>query len=568
MKQALRILTVLLFLAPIAASGQDFEVVSPVSKKIVFNVTESAKYFDSTIIIQNISDSIIRVSYELEPNEFRPFTFFYGFTQHTFLAYPKEKIVLPLTFDATNMGGFVRSKLILSYNTHRDTVALEGSSELNCLSDIGTRKNILFTNIGIGEKVCALLKAENTTKNPINIYEVNNVPTNDTNNLVLDTLVKLPFVLLPGENVTLATLCYTATKSNEWFGAEYYINTSLSSYIAIDVSVTSSIVEDTNLEKKCIDITQESSTIGPIIFRGDTTHTLFFKSNRYDTLYVNDVVFYGGDGLLFKMVKPLPDTIPPLSLTPVKVRFSPTTLLPVVKDRFAVDARFTTSCGEFSIDLSALALQPTADSIATPLFPDKEYILGMSASAPSFSQDFHFVNNGPSNVKIVSVSLLDPSPEFAITGIQPTNTLPFTLAPSEKMSVGVLFTPSQVGKVFFNQLVITTEQGLQSVSFPIQALRTTTSSVKESSDPNVSISLVPNPATTSVTIKTENTASISELTMYDVLGKSVKTLTPVSSSECTFDIEKSLARGSYIIRIVGKRTDGKPFVASRQLVIE
>lgn len=566
MKRAFFILAVLFLFTPLISMGQDFEVVSPVSKKITFKALDGEILYDSSIIVRNIDDSMHTISAFITPSS----SLFRIFGNEAVGQIPLkagQSMTLPLRFYSTSVGGYLRSYMRVSDSSFVDTVVVETTSILHIIDTNGRDGKVYFHNIKVGEKVCTPLKARNYTDKPINIYKIGEYTLSDTN-ISMDTLISLPYVLLPGEDITVANLCYKPSKINESFNIYYIVNSSLSSNTRIFLYANSTVAVDTILAKPCIQLSQENPIIGPVLFEGDTTHTLFFKSNRYDTIIVNDVVFYGGDGLLFNMVKPLPDTIAPLSLTPVKVRFSPTTLLPVVKDRFAVDARFNTSCGEFSIDLSALAMQPTADSIATPLFPDKEYILGMSASAPSFSQDFHFVNNGLTNVKIVSVGLADPSPEFAITGIQPTSTLPFTLAPGEKMSVSVLFTPSQTGKVFFNQLLITTDQGLQSLSYPLQALRTTTSGVKESSDPSVSVSLVPNPATTSVTVKVEGAGVIDEATMNNTMGNMVLLATR-PKAEWSWELKPDfIARGTYFIRVTGKTTDGKPFVASRRLVVE
>jgi hypothetical protein len=389
--------------------------------------------------------------------------------------------------------------------------------------------------------------------------------------LTIDTLIPPSYVILPGESVTLMQICFKGPP-NLYKDGDYSISYSINGQTReVRIYATYSTVVDTILLKPCVEVPKETRIIGPTIFNGTSETTVTLKSNRYTKQTISSVTFPDDiDGVFHLKGNQPPFEIAPLASLPLTFEFTPTITKPLVKDRFSSRVVISSSqCSNDLFSLAGLALSPTADSIATPLFPDKEYMLGMSSSAPSFSQDFHFVNNGLTNTKIVSVGLADPSPEFVVTNITPTNTLPFTLLPGEKMTVSVLFTPSQVGKVFFNQLIITTEQGIQSVSYPLQGIRTTTSSVQESSDPSVTVTLNPNPATTSVTVSVKGAGIIEEASMNNTIGNMVLLNSRPAKPEWTWELKPDfIMRGVYFIRINGKTSDGKPFVASRRLVVE
>ncbi len=564
MKQALRILAVLLFLAPIVASGQDFEVVGLTSGKIAVTKEVTTEFDTTGVVIKNISSGSITVQCAFDEDWFSVFGVSHDITSVSISV--GQSRTLKIKYRKFGNCGIFRANLSLISNTSTQIIIYEANIDCDLMKDKVYGMSIWRTNVGSQDSVP--MWATNTTNNVINVYDLSDSYTDSETGFQFTRFIPIPYVVLPGEKIKIGQVYFNPTKPNiDLVGNSHFQSSSNTDGFGFDIK--SNIFIDTNLSKPCLVITQEKPIIGPILFGGDVEHTLLFKSNRNYSQVLIGGVFLGGDGLLFSMVKPLPDTIPPLSLTPIKVRFSPTLQSAIIKDRFASNFKFNTSCGEFLIDLSALAMLPTADSIATPLFPDKEYVLGMSSSAPSSSQDFHFVNNGLTNTKIVSVGLADPSPEFVVTNITPTNTLPFTLLPGEKMTVSVLFTPSQVGKVYFNQLVITTEQGIQSVSYPLQGLRTTTSGVQESSDTSVAMMLTPNPAKSVVTVAIKGAGLLESAVMVDELGKEIYTIPHSGQHEWKWNLPADrVPSGNYFIRVTGKTPDGKPFVATKRLVVQ
>lgn len=564
MKQALFILAAFLYFIPQVSRAQDFEVLGTTKGTLTVTTVGQQDRIDTSIWVKNTTNLPIVITLDLLQS------IWYKDVSSTVTINSLDSVKIPLYAKFTEVYGVFRSRLIVKDGSSTITIPLIAQFYPNILED----KSSSYRDFGVpvGTSSCLPLVVSNVTTSPINIYKLSfghAVPNND---FLIDTLIPIPYAILPGETITIAEICFVASKANlsksENFTVYYSINgeNSSSSIFAQYKSTTDSI-----LLKPCVEPSIKSVTVGPVIYNGTIETSINLQSNRYKTQTISVITFPDDVDRVFKVKNnSLPIQIDSLSTATVIVEFTPTLLKPIVKDRFATRMWvYTDDCNIGTVDLTGIALQPTADSTSTPLFPDKEYVLGMSSSAPSFSQDFHFVNNRITNTKIVSVGLFDPSPEFVVTNITPTNTLPFTLLPGEKMTVSVLFTPSQVGKVFFNQLVITTEQGIQSISYPLQGLRTTTSGVKESSDISVSLMLSPNPATESVAVSVKGAGQVESGTMTDELGKTIFFYNQPQQPEWKWELNhERVTAGTYFIRVNGKTPEGAPFIVTKRLVVQ
>jgi hypothetical protein len=457
------------------------------------------------------------------------------------------------------------------------TLSLKGSVNDRCYSidsNMAEQSGLYMTGIPVGKTTCVKLYAANKKTDPMIIYSAGLSPGNpdqDSSASKIQFLVPLPYVLLPGEEVPYAEICYTPLKPNEYAQDELFQEYTpvYNNFRFGNIFLSSEY--DSLLAKPCLEfIRKPANLIGPVMIGGDGFDTVIVKSNRKFPVQIKPFQFMYGDSDVFSTVEKFPITVPPLGNASYTIKFSPHAKDTLVKYRYGVHVGeiFSDSCGKLANedDIAGLAFPPTADSTATPLFPDKEYVLGMSGAAPSFSQDFHFVNNGPQNVKVTAVSLSDPSPEFAITGIQPTNVLPFTLAPGGKMTVTVLFTPSKPGVLFYNQIVITTEVGAQSVSFPLQGLQLLPEGVKQVTQENVAMSLVPNPAHREVSVSITGAEKVSRCELYDALGRVLMSST--GNTILDWQLDPSLASGVYFIRAEGVAVDGNPFIATKRLIVE
>lgn len=437
-------------------------------------------------------------------------------------------------------------------------------------------QNLEWHDVPVGETRCENLWAYNPTKEPIVISHGEfYMSSKDDPTITATPLLPLPIVILPGEEIAAFSICYTPTAASQSTWKRFRVVCSPELQQGHDglCDINGYSVKDPNLEKPCIVASVDTNLVGPVLFNGTVEKTITLTNNRYSekvissadmTMDVSNFAFVGN---------PFPLTLAPISSQTVTIAFTPNQVDPIVKYRYAAEVVFNSSnpdsggCDNVKLTLVGLATLPTTPADVTPLFPDKEYFLGMTGKAPTFSQDFYFVNNGATNIKVTGIALTNPSSEFQITDIKPTVVLPFTLLPNDQMTVRVTFTPSKPGKVFFNNLMITTEAALQAITFPLQGMQTeATADVREEGKDIVTVSLSPNPTTDKVSLAVGGLRSFS----YEIL--SVLGTRHLYNSEGTsreLDLRPlHLSAGPYFIRIVGYTQTGERYVTTRKFLVQ
>lgn len=439
-------------------------------------------------------------------------------------------------------------------------------------------QDVYATNIHVGDTNVVTYWGRNRSQKPISFYGVNNEYGSDSTQLRIHPRIPLPYVILPGEDLPLFDLLYSPTRPNQSvstrLGASFGSH-ECDSPAPLDFHGSSQL--DSNLLRPCLEIVGHKDLYGPALIGGDEIDTIYVRNNRYSSLSLDGLSFQSGDNGFFSAAGSFPISIPSLSTIPVLMQFSPRAGAGFVKYRYAVAASLDYDgtpaglhCSSTPVDLAALAMLPTADSVASPLYPQITYYLGMSGTSPSFSQDFHFVNNGSTNVKIVSVGLARPSSEFAITNILPGSTLPLTLTPGQTLTVTVSFTAGALNKLFYNALMIVTDKGVQAVTYPLQGLRQSTSGVTEGeASDGMQIQLRPNPASRAVRVLTRAGNRIIRCQLVDVLGSTLAEVAGVGASECEFDLSiLHIPSGSYFVRTEGVTETQRPFVRTCRVEIE
>jgi hypothetical protein len=563
--------------------AQSFTIINPASKKQQF-IAPVGSYIMDTIIIKNNTAKRLSLVASISPG-----------SQLSLRTNAMINIDANQTTKSTVMiqypnGAGIFSGTILitdAANNVIDQIGLQAEYRSYAFTDVMTgRQTLDFTNVKVGEKACQTVWAKNGLKQPVIISAFGFAYGGETALTATPHGTTFPIVMLPGEEMPIADVCFAPTRTNQsefqWLTVTRTpSDPSMPNGTSVDINASSAI--DSNLLKPCLVASVDTSFVGPILFDGSIDKTITLSNNRYQANTVSGVDFTFGDVKEFSIVgNPFPLTIDPISSKTLTLRFSPHQADPIVKYRYAVGMQFNTTgdstvdslgnihggnaCGSSSLAFVGLAMTPTADSISTPLFPDKEYDLGMTGTSPSFSQDFYFQNNTSSKIKIVNVSLQNPGAEFNISNIAPSNSFPFTLDVGDKMTVTVTFTPSIANRVFFNQVIITTEQGLMSQTFPIQAMRQGVAKVSTQINPGASLQVNPNPSKDKVTISLGN-AEPSSIEIYDLLGKRIFGIKNVQ--EITIEAhDLKLQPGMYFIRAVGTETTGMPFTITKKLIIE
>ncbi len=405
----------------------------------------------------------------------------------------------------------------------------------------------------------------NNSKKPIIITQVYDIYSDDPS-LAISENYKYPLIILPGEKVNILNICYSPKAPNlhdiNGYGTIVYIIGNSAYTIRLSVIASSSI--DTLLLKPCFNAYIDSNVFGPILLNGTFARTINLKSNRTTPITITNAVSNWSDTEAFSVVgNPFPLTLAPLGTNSFKIQFTPKTIKPYVKYRYASNIIIQSGLCSAGFVIIGLAITPTDPATATPLFPNdsEQLLLAMSGTGQSFSQKFYFYNNQTKNIKVTSVSLRDNTSGYSIGNITPTNSLPFTLAPGDSMSIAINLSTSSPD-VLYNELIINTELGLQALQFHLQGLRTNTNAaVRDTKHTPVNITVSPNPSSGDVHIITTGVESPS-IEIFDVLGNRVNEIQ--NSNEYHWS---ATTNGSYFARISGYTDNGKPFVETKKVVV-
>jgi hypothetical protein len=221
-----------------------------------------------------------------------------------------------------------------------------------------------------------------------------------------------------------------------------------------------------------------------------------------------------------------------------------------------------TYCNEITFTLPGISIPPTADSISTALAAGSTDVLAMVSDNSVTTQTFHFSNTGMTNLKITGVDLLNKK-SFAITDIQPSNTLPFILTPGQSMSVTISMTTTNNG-VYYDEVIITAEQGIISMDFQLQGLRKDgTLGVANTSMQLQHSTIYPNPSHGGITVDISGIHN-AKIEVLDLLGRVVTSAT--ASDKWIWDA--NVPAGTYTVHLSGTDQSGKTFQSYDRFIVE
>ncbi len=419
----------------------------------------------------------------------------------------------------------------------------------NCGIDFGV--------LAAAQTRCVPVTFRNTTSGPLVIDSMDHW----SGPASISGVPQLPLLMLAGESVVLARICLTGAGSDQVY--MHYTTNNQSHYATI--YLTSTAPYDPWVAKPCLTATMDSTLFGPVIVGGSVTANITIANNRLDTITIGSAQFTG-DAAEFSVGVPLPVYVMPHTSQSIPVVFSTHPQDSLLKSRYIAQlqlVRNTSSCTLPSFTLPAVTLAPTDTTVAQQLFPNQTQTLAMLGGTQTITRTFYFTNNSGTKVKVDAVTLANTS-SFSIVNLSPGAT-PFTLNNGDKMSVTISLNTTS-DQVYYDELIITTEQGVQSLHVPIQGLRSASASVpiaQISSD--VSLRVVPNPAMNDVTVSA-NGINVN-VGIFDLLGNSMASAS-VPSGSWRWDGTANGARvpsGNYVVRVSGIGIDGKAFVNSKML---
>jgi hypothetical protein len=278
------------------------------------------------------------------------------------------------------------------------------------------------------------------------------------------------------------------------------------------------------------------------------------------------------DADAFQFSSSFPITMPPLGSATAQITYVPSTTAKEVKYRHGLEIRFPStwdgnSCTQTTLTFAGTAIEPTSSGTATPLFPDEKQILAFVGTMQPTVKTFHFINNTPSSLKIISVSMKNGT-SFRINNVTPSNTFPFDLAAGANMTVDVeMFNVTQ--GVHYDELIIVVDKAADALHFELQGLQKQgAASVRNSLEQAVELAVYPNPTSGTTTFLLSG-ADRGELEIVDVLGNilyrsPLNTMLIWNGSSLS---NTQLLPGSYIARVRSSEA-ARPFITSKIFIVQ
>lgn len=574
MKQALFVFATFLLVAPSVLMGQDFEVVSPVDKEIYRVICSN--YKDSLVEILNNSDKDIVINAEILNTDK------INLGKSAWLVPQKTKTKLLLTVNASSfLNDTVKGKLRLFTKTHSDTINLSLTKKTwSFVIGEGCQIwNVAYADVPVGDTVRQVLYAINNLGSPVKFspfgYEINNDKFVEFIRPLFDTAKEVE----TGKYFAFCEVLFSPKQPNVsrgGYGLEAYFKSIIKrgGPLCINIDYLRS-VKDPDLYKECFTVNKEPLYNTGLIEGGRRSILFSVKNNRLTDKLLQI------DSISFKAIPNLSYLVAESSLENTTIPFSP-------KQEFSIPVSVTAnsysnsnpygymyysfrsvnddSCTKsFDGSIGIRVILPTADSIVFPVDdnPYKE-VIAMKSSAPVFRHTFHFQNTTDSLVKVDNIFIKGDMTSFIL---ESPVSYPLVLSSGDSLNVVIKY-QGNIDSTAIDSLLILSTNG-DTTYYEIQALRTTTSGVIESSDTTVAMMLTPNPAKSIVTVAIKGAGLLESAVMVDELGKEIYTIGHSGQHEWKWDLPADrIPSGNYFIRVIGKAPDGKPFVSTKRLVVQ
>jgi hypothetical protein len=180
---------------------------------------------------------------------------------------------------------------------------------------------------------------------------------------------------------------------------------------------------------------------------------------------------------------------------------------------------------------------------------------------------FNFQNNLPTSVTISNMTLASGR-NFTIVSGAPSRNRPAKLASGATISLKIAFNAAD-NIVHTDQLMVQSSSAQTLNTIALQGQQITAASVANSLPAGVTVTLAPNPVTTSMKVAITNVTNASAA-IFDMTGKQV-VQTSIGSGEWVWNGTAtdgtSLLAGSYIVRLTGVSADGSPFASTQKIIL-
>ena len=232
------------------------------------------------------------------------------------------------------------------------------------------------------------------------------------------------------------------------------------------------------------------------------------------------------------------------------------------------------TCGPVSIHVEGVAVPGSHDTthinLTTGLTGNGSNVIAISnTTGQTCVIDTVTFDNTTSAAVTVSQVLVGSNPNITLLGT--SMSMPATVNAGGSLSAYVQFCGNgQTNVTFGAPLYVVTNQSIQPQVYQIQAVQLPAAGVSTTvATAPMDFSIVPNPSSGPVTIQIDNSQTV-KIEVFDILGNELVSLNGSTSISWSGRDQSGmqLPSGAYIVRVTGIDEQGKPFRASKEVVIQ
>lgn len=465
-------------------------------------------------------------------------------------------------------------KVTYQYNgaNYNDYALLTGYTARPSSTDlVADPHEFTFGSVKVGTDSCRTVTIKNTSNNTVSNFHI----TGCNSDVFSVTNLSQIKSLVPGESISL-TVCFKPSTAGMQASCVWTLNytdstTTLNGAVTVYFSGSSPAANTS-----CISFDLGSAYKDPVVLGASATRTLELINNTNHSITVTGDSLGCEDIHAFTVEQSqFPLTIPAYDSVGLKYVFTPyATTNGNPKQGYASCLLLwlrgdSLNCTYAERGIYGFSLHDSdhhsTDSVVRPLFPTEPRIVAIESFGTQPTKTFYFYNNLGIDVTVNSVSLKDGQ-YFAVQSTNPAT--PFLLHPNSQMSVTIVYTATDKAVHHDTLLFTTTHSIVQSGGFELQGVQAATSGVKAEIPSGVSITLAPNPMTSSITATIGGVTSAT-VEVYDILG-TLLTSAPVMNIwrwNATSSTGEHVSNGSYFVRINGVSNDGIPFVTTKRIIV-
>ncbi len=390
--------------------------------------------------------------------------------------------------------------------------------------------------------------------------------------------------LLPGHSITF-TICYTPDSTHASASCKltlhYITHEPNSDGHTVEIALSGTRANSNNggggNHEACIRFEQGDGYRDAVVQGASANRIIYLINSTGAPITISRDSIGCADAAAFAITTSMPLTIPAHTIDTLRYTFTPFTVNGSTKEHYEACGLFFVSGDSITCDLGHVTFAGVSthdgaghndDSVVRPLFPNsgEPRTISIQSSGDNPTKTFTFSNNLSVDVTVSAISIDQKGSFFSIQAIHPES-LPFILHPGDQFAVTVAFSAND-NNVHTAKLKVTASHTITDVEYDMQGIHTgSISGVKEGLPASVSISMVPNPMSTSMAVTIGGVRS-AMVEIYDLLGNELVSSSINSNWNWNGMANGAkVAAGTYIVRFSGVTTGGEAFVASRRVVV-